>query len=1036
METMIPTLRFDPYTIDIHNSSTDPIIQQTVSNTLNNCSDVTDFRNIGGGGGLAVVSCNIDGFKSNFEEFVTRCEMLSNPAGEGDNRPTAFTFCETNLTPGENTSVYNMPGYKAYHTLNTTGKVKGSGISMFLKNNVNFCPHPPFIINCKSFQSYGGTVQLSNGQSLNLICLYRYHIGTDWDTWFADIESLLKKACTTKVILTGDFNMNLFKLDSSSQIRRYFDLFNGFGLVPMISRATNHTNTSSTLIDQTWSNIISHDCSSHIISSLGVSTHVPTLCCFPDPYLVHDDQGPKTIVSTDFSSASLVNFRKDYELQCTPYINSIVVNNSIEEISQSFSHYYSQLVLLYDKHFVKRKTITNQRNQVFKPWVSPSLAKACHTKSILYKTWVKTRGTPHEKDAARQYRSYRAVLRDLLVKARDDYFTSRFVDCNNDIKKCWAVINEIRGSKGGRATYPSCVSIDNQDVTDMNVIVNGMNNHFTSVAVNLNDHKYGTIKPNHNLYGNFMSARVNDSMFLMPVSADEISILIKGLKPKKSADFSSDCLKHLNMLFSIDLANIFNKCMVAGVFPNELKQATIQPLYKGGDINTLSNYRPISLLPIISKLFEKCLHKRVTEFLFEHKVLCSSQFGFRKGLSTTNALHEGIGFAAESLDHNFHTLGLFLDLSKAFDTLHHDILLAKMEHYGIRGCVLDLFKSYLSNRIQRVKIGNNISSPGHVSYGVPQGSTLGPLLFLLYINNLVNITNTTKTCSIKFILFADDTSIFISGKNKVDVQLCINSLMNSLKNYFDANYLHVNIAKTKFMHFSTPQSINFPSDFVFMFNGTPIEQVKQFKFLGVEITTSLTWEAHINSVASKLHRNMGSIYRLRNALPNNLRLPVYHALFQSHINYSLSVWGSNGAYNKLLPIFKAQKNALRCIFSLKTPHGVYGKPSTKPSFNQYNILNVYQLYFLAVLKEVHSSKILNDGKISFSARKPNLALSPSGTHKYLDVNFLFAGPRIWNHFSPKNTFTHSFNRDMKRILLDNQKMGDPVEWVDVNLKII
>eukprot|EP00116_Pleurobrachia_bachei_P000488 sb/3460750/ len=862
--------------------------------------------------------------------------------------------------------------------------------------------------------------------------------------------------------------MNLFRLDNSSNVRRYFDLFSSFGLVPMIGRATNYTHNASTLIDQTWTNIVSHGCSSHLVTTLSVSSHIPTMCVFPDPYLI-SESGPITISSTDFNHTSLTNFKNDYDILCRNHVISLDLSDNSVDLAHSFSTYYNQLSLLYNKHFVKHKTLTNSRNNHTKPWVSPSLARSIHVKSILYKKWVASRGSSRESMAASDYRTYRAILRGLLVKSRDDYFTSKFLKCDNDIKKCWSVINSIRG-KSNRAIYPSCVKIDSGTVTDPRAISNQLNKYFTSVASDLNTSKFGTSRPDYHKYSRFMPKRVSSSLFLSPVSSDEIFTIIKGLKPKKSGDFSSLCLKHLNFLFSTDFSTIINKCMAAGVFPDELKHASVHPLHKGGDTNTLSNYRPISLLPILSKIFEKCLHKRVIEFLDVNSVISKSQFGFLKGRSTTQALHEGVGSAVESLDNNRFSLGLFLDLSKAFDTLHHDILVAKLEHYGIRGTVLKLFKSFLSGRSQTgrsttqalhegvgsavesldnnrfslglfldlskafdtlhhdilvaklehygirgnvlklfksflsgrsqtVKIGDKISDPLHVSCGVPQGSTLGPLLFLLYINDIVNLPCGSDSCSTCFILFADDTSIFISGRSAPEVQWVIDKLMALLKDYFDANFLHVNTSKTKFMHFSSPQATNFPSHFTFCFDGTTIEQVKQFKFLGIEISDSLTWEAHIKSVSTKLHRNLGSIYRLRKSLPKQLKIPVYYALFQSHINYSISVWGSGGCMNKLLPIFKAQKPALRCLFSLTKVPGSFGKPGTKLTFNNLDILTVHHLYHMAVLSKVHQSKLNDDNSIVFSSRKPNLAIIPRGItspHKPIRSYSTMAG----RQFSP------------------------------------
>eukprot|EP00116_Pleurobrachia_bachei_P001666 sb/3461928/ len=436
----------------------------------------------------------------NFNQKDALLNMYQKRAKRGG--ASVYSLCETNTSMFDSFNAYCLPGYTAYHSPNVTNKVKGSGISIFVKNDVNFNLCNSFNRNGKSFQSYGGSIKLTNGQSVNVICVYRYHTCSDWDIWFEEIESLLTKACTTKTIITGDFNLNLFKLDNSSVIRRYFNIFNSFGLVPMISRATNHTHNASTLIDQTWSNIVSPENRSYLVPNLSVSTHVPTLCVFPDPYVVHDP-GPITITSTNFSSSSLINFRKEYEITCIPLIHSIATGYNDIDIANAFSDYYNQLTLLYEKHFVKHKIITNQRNQNSKPWVSLSLARACRVKSVLYKKWVSARGTANESAAAAEYRSYRSVLRDLLVTARDNFFTSKFMKCNNDIKKCWAVINDIRG-KGRKAVYPSCVIVENNTVTDAREIANSMNSYFSTVASNLNSHNvYSLCETNTSMFDSF-----------------------------------------------------------------------------------------------------------------------------------------------------------------------------------------------------------------------------------------------------------------------------------------------------------------------------------------------------------------------------------------------------------------------------------------------------------------------------------------------------------------------------------------------------
>ena len=458
------------------------------------------------------------------------------------------------------------------------------------------------------------------------------------------------------------------------------------------------------------------------------------------------------------------------------------------------------------------------------------------------------------------------------------------------------------------------------------IIANKFNEYFASLAQKLNQEilvdNCLPIVP-ISTFEEYMSKSVQNTIFLRDTDPEEIVDIINDFKSGKASDIPICILKRCAKLISLSLSRLYNDCMHKGEFPNMFKTGKITPLYKKGNKECISNYRPVSILPIFGKIFEKILYKRLYSFLSCNGVLTDQQFGFRKRHSTTHALHKSVNDIVKSLSNNNHVIGIFIDLSKAFDTLDHNILLRKLENYGIRGQALSLLKSYLTSRLQCVSFQDSTSEVLEVRYGVPQGSILGPLLFLIYVNDLVN-------CFIgpdcKFVLYADDTNIFISGPSKEKTFLKANKILKIVSSYMKSNLLHINMSKCCYMHFqptstidetcarTRPYLLSNDESRSIILNGIKIDQVSSTKFLGVIIDEKLSWVAHKENLVKKLRSITGAISRIRNSIPSDYYKNIYSSLFESHLGYGITVWGVTLQEKSYDKVFITQKHCIRRLF--------------------------------------------------------------------------------------------------------------------------
>ena len=558
-------------------------------------------------------------------------------------------------------------------------------------------------------------------------------------------------------------------------------------------------------------------------------------------------------------------------------------------------------------------------------------------------------------------------------------------------------------------------------------MANEFNNYFANIASLLAQ----KIPNSRYSFKKYLNPPLYNSFGLIPTSSDEIINLSKTIHSTHSRgpdDIDPLIANSHISIIATQLAEIINCSLNTGTVPQAIKIAKVVPIYKKGDKDNPINYRPIAILPFFSKFFEKVMYSRLSIFVEKSNIIFSSQHGFRAGHSPLLPLltmHDKISNAFEK---NEYSIGIFLDLAKAFDTVNHDILLHKLSTYGIRGVQLDWFTSYFENRLQYVTCNGAVSELRTVKHGVPQGSNLGPLLFLLFINDLPNVSDI-----LSFILFADDTNIFCSHSSYDALTQIINSELTLVFDWFSANMLSLNCDKTSFILFSSHRKMAPPRESLrLLLNDVPITQVETTKFLGVYIDQHMTWNAHIKSITAKIAKNIGIMSRISHLLPVDIRLKLYHSLIYPYLTYCTMVWAST--YNsRLSKLITLQKRALRVI--TKAPYHRLHKLCSKDLFTELNLLNLHQIKTLQIGTFMfgfthkllpsnfndyfqRGSDIHTHYTRSSSNYRPALALSNSRKFSAKHI-----GPSVWNKIPTEicqATNLYMFKKMLRTHLISNQ----------------
>ena len=883
---------------------------------------------------------------------------------------------------------------------------KGGGVSLLIKKCFKTKEIlVPFVEGI--FEAIACEITINNKEKIAVAELYRPP-NSDMDKFLELFDDLCDKLKSySKVLIGMDSNLDLIKHETHGKTRTFMENFLKLGYCPLILVPTHITHQTATLIDNVLISSTLLPKASSCVLNVDLSDHLP---CFSS--IEFETWQKNTRYET--RNMSIQNLQKVAEgLKFTNFIDLINDDLNLDTCIDNVTKRIQQEIECYCNFEVK----THKSHKAYtSPWLTESIIRSSKKASNMY---GKVKNIPKTDSKYQTYLLYRSILQKLKRKTKRDHLKKILEKHNGNSKAIWTAINIATNKSNNKTDIPHEFKINGKYTSDMKIITNAFCDHFANIA-NITRSK---IKNSKSHFSHYLNNKNNNNFYAFPTNNREIERIIDQLKTKNSHgnDMISNRLIKLLKENLVDcLVYLINRSLNEGYFPKIFCNAIIKPLFKNKCKDDITNYRPISLLRCLSKIFEKVMNNRLASFLEKNDIYDDGQYGFRKKRSTQDAINDFVGTVLDKLNNKETVFAVLIDLSKAFDTCDHDILLAKLDHYGIRGTSNQWIKSFLKNRTISVKIEDEVSKIRDINIGSPQGGVISPTLFCIMINDLRNSLKYSSN-----IMFADDTTILNSAHGPHVGYARLKYDLNSLSEWFRSNKLLMNASKSQLIVFK-PSGLKLKFNTTISMDDENIIETTSANLLGTIIDNKLTWEAHIHGLKNKLSYGIFKLNSVKKDLDTKLKREMYYAFFNSHLVYGISSWGPMISAKLLRSLEVLQNKALRIICNLKT------RDSVRQRYKDLKILPLRDLIKLELSKISYKyidgslskrlTSLFEPQKHTHSTRYKMNPTPKSHKMNLYNKSFLAKAPSVWlslNNDVKQAKSIQSFKNKFKKLIFKN-----------------